>query len=63
MPEDDQLLHAEIVRVLAKPDVRETFAKHGVEVGTSTPEVLATFIAAERERWGRMIKTARIEPE
>ena len=62
-PEVVRFLNAEIVKVLAKPDVRETFAKLGVEVGTSTPEVLATFIAAERERWGRMIKTARIEPE
>lgn len=56
-------LNTEIVRVLAKPEVKETFAKLGVEVGTSTPDDLAAFIRTERERWAKMIRAARIEPE
>jgi tripartite-type tricarboxylate transporter receptor subunit TctC len=35
----------------------------GVEVASSSPEELAAFIRSERERWARLIKMARIEPE
>ncbi|MFM9881461.1 MAG: Bug family tripartite tricarboxylate transporter substrate binding protein [Burkholderiales bacterium] len=62
-PEIVKVLNAEIVKALAKPDLKEAFAKLGVEVGASAPEELAAFIRSERERWARMIKTARIEPE
>jgi hypothetical protein len=30
---------------------------------TSTPEELAKFQAAESQKWGRIIKAAKIEPE
>jgi tripartite-type tricarboxylate transporter receptor subunit TctC len=43
--------------------VKEAFAKVGVEVGSSSSAELAAFIKSERERWARLIKMARIEPE
>jgi tripartite-type tricarboxylate transporter receptor subunit TctC len=62
-PEVIRRLHAEIAKILAKPDVKEAFASVGVEVGSSTPEELGAFIRSERERWANLIKMARIEPE
>ncbi len=58
-----KLLNTEITKALARPDVKEAFAKLGVEAGTSTPEALGAFIKSERERWAGLIKMARIAPE
>lgn len=62
-PEIVQRLNGEIARILAKPEVKEAFAKVGVEVGSSSSAELAAFIQSERERWARLISMARIEPE
>jgi tripartite-type tricarboxylate transporter receptor subunit TctC len=62
-PEIVQRLNGEIAKILAKPEVKEAFAKVGVEVGSSSSAELAAFIKSERERWARLIKMARIEPE
>jgi tripartite-type tricarboxylate transporter receptor subunit TctC len=62
-PDIVKRLHAELVKILAKPDIKEAFARVGVEVEASTPEQLATFIASERERWSKLIRMARIDPE
>jgi tripartite-type tricarboxylate transporter receptor subunit TctC len=62
-PDIVKRLHAELVKILAKPDIKEAFARVGVEVESSTPEQLATFIASERERWSKLIRMARIDPE
>ena len=35
----------------------------GVDGETSTPEALAAFIAAERAKWGRVVREARIAVE
>jgi tripartite-type tricarboxylate transporter receptor subunit TctC len=62
-PEIVRRINAELVKILAKPDVKESFARVGVEVESSTPEQLAQFVIAERERWSKLIRMARIEPE
>jgi tripartite-type tricarboxylate transporter receptor subunit TctC len=62
-PEIVQRLNGEIAKILGRPDVKEAFAKVGVEVGSSSSAELAAFIKSERERWARLIKMARIEPE
>lgn len=56
-------LHAEFAKALANPEVKEAFARVGVEAGSSTPEELAAFIKSERDKWAKLIKMARIEPE
>jgi len=56
-------LATELKRVLAKPDVRERFAKAGTPVTERGPEEFGAFIKAENERWLSVIKAsgARIE--
>ena len=56
-------LNAEIVKLLNSPDVRERFAKQGVEVKTSTPEQFSEFLKSEVARWARVIKEAGIRAD
>lgn len=56
-------LAAELKKVLAKPQVRERFARAGTPVVERGPEEFAAFIRAENARWLPLIKAsgARIE--
>jgi tripartite-type tricarboxylate transporter receptor subunit TctC len=56
-------LNTEIVRILNSPDVRDRFAKQGVEVRTSTPEQFGEFVRAEVGRWAKVIKEAGIRAD
>lgn len=56
-------LHREVLAALAKPDVKEFFAKQGADVETTTPVVFATRVQSEKARWAEVIKAsgARID--
>jgi tripartite-type tricarboxylate transporter receptor subunit TctC len=56
-------LNAEVASVLATPDVREAFAKLGIDVSSSTPEELASYVAAEWTKTGKIVAAsgAKIE--
>jgi len=56
-------LAAEINRILKTPEVIERLASDGSIPQGSTPEEFAKFIAAEKKRWGAVVKTANIKPE
>jgi tripartite-type tricarboxylate transporter receptor subunit TctC len=53
-------LAAAIRDVLAQPAVRSRMAAAGADPASSTPEELAAFIRAENEKWGRVVRDARI---
>jgi tripartite-type tricarboxylate transporter receptor subunit TctC len=53
-------LHAETVRVLEAPEVKERFFSSGVEVVASTPTEFAAVIKAESSRLGEVIRKAGI---
>jgi tripartite-type tricarboxylate transporter receptor subunit TctC len=52
-----------LVKAVGAEPVKMFFAKSGLEPYTTTPEQLATFQAAEAEKWGRIIQAAGIQPE
>lgn len=56
-------LAMELKKTLARPEVRERFAKAGTPVFERGPEEFATFIKAENERWQPIIRAsgAKIE--
>lgn len=56
-------LNAEVVRILADPEVARRFAAQGAEPRSTTPEELARFQREEYERWKRVIRSAGIKPE
>jgi tripartite-type tricarboxylate transporter receptor subunit TctC len=53
-------LNRAVVQALATPAVQQRLAAAGLEGESSTPEELARFVAAEREKWGRVVREARI---
>lgn len=54
---------AEVDRVLQLPEVRERLASWGCEPAGGTPEDMDRFLAAERARWGEVVRVAGIERE
>jgi tripartite-type tricarboxylate transporter receptor subunit TctC len=53
-------LNQEIVKALGTAEVKELFAKQGLEASPSTPEELAAHARREYEIWGKVVKEARI---
>ncbi|WP_232080815.1 Bug family tripartite tricarboxylate transporter substrate binding protein [Variovorax sp. SRS16] len=55
--------NADLVRVLAMPDVKAVLARQGIEVRSSTPAEMAAAIDADLVRWARVVKDANIKAE
>lgn len=51
-------LHKEVLAVLAKPDVREFFAKQGADIVTVTPVEFTAQIRKEKARWAEVIQAS-----
>ena len=49
-------LNAEIVKIMAMPDVKQKFLGFGTDAATSTPEALGAFIASEVAAIDRIVK-------
>jgi tripartite-type tricarboxylate transporter receptor subunit TctC len=56
-------LNAEIVRILAVPEMSQRFQSQGGDPASSTPAELKTYMSEERARWERVIRTANIRIE
>ncbi len=56
-------LNTEIVKVLNAPEVKDRFAKQGVEVRTSTPEQFGEFLRSEVGRWAKVVQDANIKAD
>jgi len=51
-------LHAESVKVLNTPEVKEKMASQGAEVYSSTPEQFAAMIKEEMAKWAKIVKAS-----
>ena len=56
-------LHAETVKALQDPTVRQRFSSEGAEVIGSTPDEFRKFIAGEIAKWTKVVKDAGIKLE
>jgi tripartite-type tricarboxylate transporter receptor subunit TctC len=56
-------LNAEVVRILALPDVVEKLAIAGVEIQTSTPKQWGDFVKSEITKWAKVVKEAGVKVE
>jgi tripartite-type tricarboxylate transporter receptor subunit TctC len=52
-----------LVKAVNGAAAQQFYRSTGTEPVTSTPDELAKFQAAEMEKWGRIVKAAKIEPE
>jgi tripartite-type tricarboxylate transporter receptor subunit TctC len=56
-------LHAEVVKALAVPDLRERFVSTGIEPVGSTPDQFAAEIREDIARWAKVVRAANIRAE
>ncbi|HEY0817781.1 MAG TPA: tripartite tricarboxylate transporter substrate binding protein, partial [Rhizobacter sp.] len=56
-------LNRAVREALASPAVRDKLGKLGMRVAASSPAELEKLLAGEIERWGAVIRAAKIEPE
>ena len=56
-------LHAALVTVLGSEKARTQFEAEGAEVSPMPPDEFAKFMAAETEKWGRVVRQANIKAE
>ena len=50
-------------RVFSEPETRERFVSQGAVLPLGTPDELSAFVAADSQRWGRVIRAAGIKLE
>jgi tripartite-type tricarboxylate transporter receptor subunit TctC len=59
-----QRANRDLDKVLTDPEVAQRLFDLGlVNEGAGTPEALADFLRAERERWGKLVKEIGLQPE
>jgi tripartite-type tricarboxylate transporter receptor subunit TctC len=56
-------INADLVTVLASPQLHARFAELGAEAVSSTPDALMTTMRTELARWTRVVQIAGIQPE
>ena len=57
------LLNDATNKALADPTIKEQMLKQGNELGGGTPQVFASLIATESQRWGKIVKANNVKPE
>jgi tripartite-type tricarboxylate transporter receptor subunit TctC len=56
-------LNAELVKIMALPDVRQRLGTAGIDAASSTPAQLDAFMGSELKKWAEHIRNAGIQPE
>lgn len=62
-PEVVAKLNGALLKVLAKPEVRQRMISMGMEVHPGTPQELSQLVADQQRAWGAAIHAAGIQPE
>jgi tripartite-type tricarboxylate transporter receptor subunit TctC len=56
-------LNAEIGKIIAKPAVKEAWAKQGAVPMTMTPDQFGTFLKSDIDKWAKVIDKAGLKPQ
>ena len=56
-------LHKEIARAIANPKIAQLYITLGTQPLSNTPDEFLALIKAEKEKWGKVIKTANIKAD
>ena len=57
------VLHRELAKALASPDIKERFATIGFVPVGSSPEELAALIKSDTENWSKVIRAGNLKPD
>jgi tripartite-type tricarboxylate transporter receptor subunit TctC len=58
-------INAEVIRVLKIPDIRDKLSNQGAVPQTSTPPEMGQWLAAEKDRWAKLVKQTgfKLQPD
>jgi tripartite-type tricarboxylate transporter receptor subunit TctC len=56
-------LNAEIARIIAKPAIREAWAKQGAVPMTLSPAAFDAYLRRDIDKWAKVIQQAGIKPQ
>ena len=62
-PEIVDRLNTEIAKIIAKPAIKEAWAKQGAVPMTMTPAEFGTFLKGDIEKWAKVIDKAGLKPQ
>lgn len=62
-PEIVSRLNAEIRKIVAQPEVRATWARQGAQPMSMTASEFERFLAADIEKWSKIVKAAGLKPD
>jgi len=62
-PEIVRLLHREVAKALAAPEVKEQFASLGAEAVGGTPEELRAVVERDLAKWAKVARDAEVKPQ
>jgi len=54
-------MHAELSKILAKPDVKEKLSAQGMDIAASSPQAFGDFLNKEIDRWAKVVKDHNIQ--
>lgn len=54
-------IHAEVIKALAAPEVKERFAAEGADIVGSTPSEFAAFISSEIKKWAEVAQRSGVK--
>jgi tripartite-type tricarboxylate transporter receptor subunit TctC len=53
-------LNREVAAILAQTDIKEKLADQGVDAHTNTPQEMARLIAADLEKWAKVVTATKV---
>ena len=56
-------ISAQLKAILATPELREKYAVQGLEVASNTPAEFAALLKLEIDKWGEVVRIARVQAE
>jgi tripartite-type tricarboxylate transporter receptor subunit TctC len=56
-------IYADVAQTLAAPEVREALTKQGLVPTPGGPEELAAILRRELDRWGKVVREAKIKAD
>jgi tripartite-type tricarboxylate transporter receptor subunit TctC len=56
-------VHAELVKALNDPDVKQRFANVGMDTVANSPSEFSAYIKSESEKWAKVIRTVGVKAE
>ena len=56
-------INAEVLRIMALPEIQEQLPRQGLTFKSTTPQQFGDFVKAEKDKWARLVKSVGIKAD